>query len=120
LPWAFNCEVHSIASRTVVTENALYKSNECSDCPFRWCTFSLSPKMAFTVVFEENVVIEPSPDLRALCVESPPASPCRPAGRNSSGRAFAGSANHKQQLAHQAVVQASHGQDQQQPQRAVA
>jgi hypothetical protein len=100
----------------VVTENALYKSNECSDCPFRWCTFSLSPKMAFTVVFEENVVIEPSPDLRALCVESPPASPCRPAGRNSSGRAFAGSANHKQQLAHQAVVQASHGQDQQQPQ----
>jgi len=39
-----------------------------------------------------------------------------PAGCNSSGRAFAGSANHKQQLAHQAVVQASHRQDQQQPQ----
>jgi hypothetical protein len=70
--------------------------------------------MSFTIVFEDNVVIELSPDVRALRVDSPHA--CMPAGRNSSGRAFAGSANHKQQLAHQAVVQASYGQDQQQPQ----
>lgn len=111
---AFNCEVHAIASRTVVTLNLLYKSNECSDYPFRWCTFPLTAKMSFTIVFEDNVVIELSSDVRALRVDSP--SACMPAGRNSSGRAFAGSANHKQQLAHQAVVQASHRQDQQQPQ----
>ena len=76
--------------------------------------------MSFTIVFEDNVVIELSSDVRALRVDSPSAcsacSACMPAGRNSSGRAFAGSANHKQQLAHQAVVQASHGQGQQQPQ----
>lgn len=72
--------------------------------------------MSFTIFFAENAVIELSPGLRALRVDSPNSSPCRPAERNSSsGRAFAGSANHKQQLV-QAVVQASHGQGQQQPQ----
>lgn len=124
LPWAFNCEVHSIASRTVVTEKSLYKSNECSDCPSRRCSLSLSisAKMSFTIVLEENVTIELPSDLRALRVESPFPNPRRPAELSSDrDRAFvfagssSSSANHKQQLVHQAV-QASHGQDQQQPQ----
>ena len=80
--------------------------------------------MSVTIVFEEDVTVELFPDLSDLCVEGPYCYwDCRPADRTSSsssgtsgGRAFGCSANHKQQLAHQAVVQASHGQDQQEPQ----